>query len=148
MAGLYSLINFYFDTGLRYWEIVQSLSHIGGISINLSTSLRLRLFWRKAHSDVIYIAGFLQEQLDTYDILHTYKMMHLKCIQAGYVVMVPTSQSHRHIAEVCRSFMCWNVIQYCHHIGGEKNSTNRKKKILQKNWKKLFQKTKIIIKKK
>lgn len=37
MAGLYSLIKFCFDMGLRLWEIVQSLSHIDGISINLST---------------------------------------------------------------------------------------------------------------
>ncbi|KAM7382146.1 hypothetical protein PAMA_012828 [Pampus argenteus] len=94
MAGLFSLIRFYFDLGLRHWEIVLSLSHIDGITISLSTLRRhlktLRLFRRKAHSDLIDIAMFLQDQLDIYGMLHGYKMMHLKCIQAGYVVTQET----------------------------------------------------------
>ena len=87
MASLFSLIKFYFDLGLRHWEIVLSLSHIDGITISLSTLRRhlrtLRLFRRKAHSDLLDVAMFLQDQLDIYGMLHGYKMMHLKCIQAG-----------------------------------------------------------------
>ncbi len=94
MASLFSLIKFYFDLGLRHWEIVLSLSHIDGISISLSTLRRhlrtLRLFRRKVHSDLLDIAMFLQDQLDIYGMLHGYKMMHLKCIHSGYVVTQET----------------------------------------------------------
>lgn len=94
MTGLFSLIKFYFGLGLRHWEIVLSLSHIDGITISLSTLRRhlgtLPLFRRKAHSDLLDIAMFLQVQLDMYGMLHGYKMMHLKCIQAGYVVTQET----------------------------------------------------------
>ena len=38
MTNLFSLIKFYFDRGLRHWEIVLSLSHIDGITISLLTS--------------------------------------------------------------------------------------------------------------
>ena len=33
MTCLFSLMKFYFDLGLRHWEIVLSLSHIDGITI-------------------------------------------------------------------------------------------------------------------
>ncbi|KAG1941675.1 hypothetical protein F2P79_016065 [Pimephales promelas] len=56
-------------------------------SIHLKT---LRLFRRKEHSDLLDIAVFFQDQLNRYGMLHGYKMMHLKCIQAGYVVTQET----------------------------------------------------------
>ena len=60
----------------------------------MSTLLRqlksLGLFRRKAQSDVLQVALFLQEQLNQYGMLHGYKCMHLKCIQAGLVVQNPT----------------------------------------------------------
>ena len=87
MTCLFSLIKFYFDLGLRHWEIVLYLGHIDDITISLSTLRRnlktLRLFRRKAHSDLLDIAMFLQDQLDIYGMLHGYKIMHLKCIQAA-----------------------------------------------------------------
>ncbi|KAF7651773.1 hypothetical protein LDENG_00105740 [Lucifuga dentata] len=65
-----------------------SLSHIDGIVISLSTLRRhlksLHLFRRKGRSDLLDIAVFLQDQLSRYGMLHGYKMMHLKCIQAGF----------------------------------------------------------------
>lgn len=74
MASLFSLIKFYFDLGLRHWEIVLSLSNIDGITISLSTLRRhlrtLRLFRSKAHSDLLDVAMFLQDQLDTHGMLH------------------------------------------------------------------------------
>jgi len=78
MTGLFSLIKFYFDLGLRHWETVLSLSHIDGITISLST---LRLFRRKAHSDLLDIAMFLQDQLDIYGILGKKSSIHVGYIQ-------------------------------------------------------------------
>ena len=40
------------------------------------------------------MARFLQEQLNQYGMLHGYKLMHLKCIQAGLVV---TQTTIRHL---------------------------------------------------
>ena len=50
----------------------------------------LGLFRRKAQSDVLQVALFLQEQLNQYGMPHGYKFMHLKCIQAGLVVTQTT----------------------------------------------------------
>ncbi|XP_039665194.1 uncharacterized protein LOC120564368 [Perca fluviatilis] len=95
-SHLFSLIRFYFGLGLRHWEMLMSLSTINGIVISLSTLRRhlrtLRLFRRKAHSDLLDIVVFLQDQLNRYGMLHSYKMMHLKCVQAGYVVTQETTR--------------------------------------------------------
>lgn len=67
-----------------------SLRNLDNIIISMSTLRRylkyLGLFRRKAHSDLLEVALFLQEQLNQYGMLHGYKIMHLKCIQAGFVV--------------------------------------------------------------
>ena len=77
MTDLFSWIKIYFELGLRHWEIVLSLSHIDGFTISLSTLRRhlrtLRLFRRKAHSDLLDIAMFLQDQLDRYGVLHVHE---------------------------------------------------------------------------
>lgn len=48
------------------------------------------MFRRKAHSDVLEVAMFLQDQLYRYGMFHGHKIMHLKCIQDGYVVTQDT----------------------------------------------------------
>ena len=104
MDNLFCLIKFYLDLGSRHREIVLSLSHIDGIMITLSTLRRhlrtLQLFRRKAHSDLLDVALFLQDQLDRYGMLHGYKIVHLKCIQAGHVV---TQRYYQETAENFRS---------------------------------------------
>ena len=69
-----------------------------GINISTSTLRRhlnsLGLFRRKAQSDLLQVALFLQEQFNQYGMLHGYKLMHLKCIQAGLVV---TQTTIRHL---------------------------------------------------
>jgi len=84
------LICFYFLLGLRYWEILMFLKVEDGINISMSTLRRhlqsLGLFRRKAQSDLLEVALFIQEQLNQYGTLHGYKFMHLKCIQTGLVV--------------------------------------------------------------
>jgi arginine repressor len=53
-----------------------------GINISMSTLRRhlksLGLFRRKAQSDLLQVALFLQEQLNQYGMLHGYKLMNLK----------------------------------------------------------------------
>ena len=86
-------ICFYFLHGMRHWEILTCL-RMDGIQISMSTlQRRLKLFGlhrRKAQSDLLEIALFLQEQLNQYGMLHGYRFMHLKCIQAGLVVTQST----------------------------------------------------------
>lgn len=81
MISLFSFIKFYFDMGLSHWEIVLSLSDTDGITISLSNLRRqlrtLRLFRKKAHSDILDIAMFVRGRLDKYGMLHQYKIMHL-----------------------------------------------------------------------
>ena len=66
-----------------------SLSNIDGVVISLSTLLRhlrtLGLSRRKADRDLLGIVAFLQDQLNTYAMLHGYKMMHRKCIRYSYM---------------------------------------------------------------
>ena len=50
-----------------------------------------RLFRRKAQSDELDVALFLQEQFNQHGMLHGYKFMHFKCIQSGLVVMQRTA---------------------------------------------------------
>ena len=101
MSRLLSLMQFYFVLGLRHWEILVSLNNIDGICISLSTLRRhlssLRWFRRKDHSDLLDVAVFIQDQLNEYGMLHGYKMMHLKCIQSGYVV---TQETIRHLLKI------------------------------------------------
>ena len=79
-------IVFYFMLGLRHWEIWMFLKSEEGINISIAQTKSLGLLRRKAESDLLQVALFLQEQLNQYGMLHGYKLMHLKCIQAGLVV--------------------------------------------------------------
>ena len=85
-----------------------SLSNIEGIFISWSSLRRhlmrsLRLFRQKDHSDLLDIAVFLQDQLNQYGMLHGYKMMHLKYIQAGYVV---AQETIRHLLKILDPTEC------------------------------------------
>ncbi len=57
----------------------------------------------KEHSDLLDIAVFLQDQLNRYGMLHGYKMMHLKCIQAVYVV---TQETIRQLLKILDPMEC------------------------------------------
>ncbi|XP_016336667.1 uncharacterized protein LOC107684819 [Sinocyclocheilus anshuiensis] len=46
----------------------------------------LRLYRRKNQTDLLEVALFLMNELDRYGKPHGYKLLHLKCIQAGFVV--------------------------------------------------------------
>lgn len=101
MMALSQLICYYYLLGLRHWEILMFLKNEDGINISMSTLRRhlksLGLFRRKAQSDVLDVALFLQEQLNQHGMLHGYKFMHLKCIQSGLVV---TQRTVRHLLKI------------------------------------------------
>ena len=46
----------------------------------------MRLYRRKNYSDILYVALFIIEQVEKSGQLHGYKLLHLKCIQHGFVV--------------------------------------------------------------
>ena len=87
-------IVFNLQLGLRHWEIWMFLKSEEGINISIAQTKSLGLLRRKAQSDLLQVALFLQEQLNQYGMLHGYKLMHLKCIQAGLVV---TQTTIRHL---------------------------------------------------
>ena len=106
--GCFSPYMLFFLIGMRHWKILTCL-RMDGFQISMSTLRRrlklLGLFRRKAQSDLREVAPFLQEQLNQYGMLHGYRFMHLKCIQAGLVVTrcslsAQDSRSSRSTAEV------------------------------------------------
>ncbi|KAL3983607.1 DnaJ-like proiein [Sarotherodon galilaeus] len=84
--------------GLRHGEILLLLSSLDSIVISMRTLRRnlkrMGLYRRKNESDPIEVAGFLIDQLEGHGRLHGYKLHHLNCIQAGYVV---TQSTVRHL---------------------------------------------------
>lgn len=90
MAHLNELIYFYFLLGLSHKDILLTLSHVDRIIISMQTLRRhlkhLRLYRRKNQTDLLEVALFLMNELDRYGKLHGYKLLHLKCIHAGFVV--------------------------------------------------------------
>ncbi|KAK7944642.1 hypothetical protein WMY93_000370 [Mugilogobius chulae] len=89
MTELPDLLHFYHLIGLTHGDIQAFLAH-DGYNMSLSTLRRrlsdLGLFRRTAHTDLLDVAVFIQEQLEHYGMLHGYRLMHLRCIQAGLVV--------------------------------------------------------------
>lgn len=77
-----------FRLGFSNKEILQLLAHSEGIIISMSTLKRkmkcLGLFRRKNHSDLLDVAAFILQQHESFGILHGYRWMHLKCVQAGF----------------------------------------------------------------
>lgn len=83
------LVKFYFRLGLNYNEILASLAYNHGVILSkrsLHRILRLGgLFRRKYKSDLVDLAVFMEELLQTDGNLHGYRWMHLRCIQRGFV---------------------------------------------------------------
>lgn len=81
------LIKKYFQIGFNNREILNILAHSHGLVVSTSTLKRklksLRLFRRKKYSDIIEVALFIMQQQEASGVLHGYRWMHLKCIQAG-----------------------------------------------------------------
>lgn len=98
MAHLQDLIKFHFMLGLRHGEILQLLSTVDNIAISMRTLRRILkckgLYRMKNESNPQAVASFLIDQLEGHGRFHGYRLHHLCCIQAGYVV---TQRTVRHL---------------------------------------------------
>jgi len=83
-------ITIYHRLGYNQSEIVNSLlvNHYKVISErHLRRHLRrLGLFRRRQHSDVVEVALYILKEVELYGQLLGYRMMHVKCLRAGFVV--------------------------------------------------------------
>ena len=94
MADREDLIKFYFSLGVNHREILYYLAHLNGIVISMRTLRRILktagLFKRKHYSDVLNVSMYIVELLHTSSKSHGYKFVHLKCLQAGFIVTQKT----------------------------------------------------------
>lgn len=85
------VIRKYFSTGLSNNEIFLFLKLYDGVSTTESTlKQRLRipnLYRRKNSIDIEMLLTFIKNEIYKSGQLHGYKWMHLKCLQAGLVVI-------------------------------------------------------------
>ena len=90
MADLASTVKFYFSLGSNHSEILECLARTNGVVLSLRSLRRIlstaHLFRIKNYSDILNVALFITEQVEKSGQLHGYRMMHLKCIQEGFVV--------------------------------------------------------------
>ena len=86
-------IAIYFHLELSQMEILTCLGALDDVDLSLRTLQRLlrsaKFYRRKFKSDIQEVALFLELELGRYGKMHAY-MMHLKCIQEGYVVSQET----------------------------------------------------------
>lgn len=84
------LIRLYFDLGLAQREILYCLAQNHQIIISLRhlkrQLKRLHLYRRKHTSDILDVALFIVEKLQSSGVLHGYRWMHSKCLQNRLVV--------------------------------------------------------------
>lgn len=85
-----NLVSMYFHMGFQQREILALLSSQHGIVICARTLRnvlrRTRLYRRKHYSDIVDVACFIMGEIEGSGMMHGYRMMHLKCIQQGFVV--------------------------------------------------------------
>jgi hypothetical protein len=88
------IVKFYFMLGFNHKEILLSLSWYNRIVISIRSLRRilskLKLFRRKHISNIFDVAMFVMEQVEQSGQLYGYKLLHLKCIQNGFVVSQET----------------------------------------------------------
>ena len=92
-----------FCLGFSHMEILECLAQSHGIIISIRTLRRilktLGLYSRTNKSEVLEVAFFIFSELQDYGQLHGYKLMHLKCIQNGFVVIQDTVRILFHILD-------------------------------------------------
>jgi len=90
MCYINELIRTCFKIGFSNREILSTLAHSRRIIMSVSTLKRrlkdMGLFRRKNYSDILEVALFIQNQQSSSGVLHGYRWMHLKCVQAGFSV--------------------------------------------------------------
>ncbi|MGH0135050.1 UNVERIFIED_CONTAM: hypothetical protein FKN15_056488 [Acipenser sinensis] len=117
MAGeLDNLTSLYFSLGLQQREILELLSIGHGLTVRLrtlqATLQKKRLYRRKHYSDIVDVAIYIVEETEISGQLLGYRLMHLKCIQRGFVVKRETDELNT-VAHI------WNT----HPIRAQRNRT-------------------------
>ena len=83
------LIEFYFELGLSYCEILSFLACNHGVILSERTLHRmlrkLRLYRRRNKSDLLDLASFIEQQILKSGSLHGYRWMHGVCSDAGFI---------------------------------------------------------------
>lgn len=86
----FSLIQYYFDLGLHYKEILKFLSVKHGITISMKTLKKILnrngLFRRKNFDNLFNVIQFVREELQGSGPLHGYRWMYSKCKERGFHV--------------------------------------------------------------
>ncbi|XP_055073955.2 uncharacterized protein [Misgurnus anguillicaudatus] len=86
----FSLIQYYFDLGLHYKEILNVLSVKHGITISMKTLKKILnkngLFRRKHFDNLFNVIQFVREELQGSGQLHGYRWMYSKCKERGFHV--------------------------------------------------------------
>lgn len=90
------ICNFYFRLGFNYKTILGFLAEVHGILISMRTLKRIlkgaNLSRRKSKTDILEIALFIQDKLQSIGGQHGYRWMHLQCIQSGMDISRDTVQ--------------------------------------------------------
>lgn len=88
------IVGVYFHFGFQQREILEVLSHQHGIIMCLRTLQNIlrrnRLYRRTYFTDIVDVAAFINQQLETSGQMLGYRMMHSRCIQEGLVVQRET----------------------------------------------------------
>lgn len=96
-------VRVYFGLGMNYSEILCFLAKHDGIVISMRTLKRvlkrLGLYRRLHFSNIVDVALFLTDEIHKSGKLFGYRMMHLKCIQNGFVVTQETIRQLLHIID-------------------------------------------------
>ena len=119
------LVSAYFGAGLRQSEILATLVSCHNIHISkrqLQRDLRqLGHFRRCNYSDIGEMASFITEQLETSGSRLGYRLMHLRCIDAGFIIrrllyiLDPLGVQSRMRHRLCRrqyTYFIWHVDGY------------------------------------
>ena len=84
------VLELYFRLGFSQKEILYLLAHFNAIIMSRRTLQRrlsaYRLFRRKGKTDILDVALFMVQVLDSSGEMLGYRLMHLKCIQEGLTV--------------------------------------------------------------
>ena len=95
------IVHIYFTLGLNQSEILAAIANNHAIIISKRTLKRVLckhgLFRKNNHSDILYVALFIMDNIANICGLHGYRWMHVKCIQSGIVLSRETVRLMKNI---------------------------------------------------
>ena len=93
----------YYNLRLKHTEILQSLAHLNGTVISNRTLQRILhgcgLYKYNEYSNVLHVALYLFGLFKSISSVHGNKLLHLKCIQRGFIVKQETIRPLLHMLD-------------------------------------------------